>query len=66
MPPDQSVGFIAHYYTRSKEYWLRKLAKLRADTGTPFGSPEDWDNYQKILNVTDDDSVKKIWETCRG
>jgi hypothetical protein len=65
MPPTQSVGFLAHYYTRSKEYWMKKLAKLRADTGTPFGTVQDWENYQNILNVTEDDTVKKIWESCK-
>lgn len=65
IPPSQEVGFIAHYYTRSKEYWQNKLNKLRADTGTPFGTLQDWDNYQNILNVVDDETVKKIWLNCK-
>jgi len=65
MPPDQSTGFIAHYYTRSKQYWMMKLEKLRADTGTSFGTVQDWENYQNTLNVTEDETVKKIWENCK-
>jgi hypothetical protein len=65
IPPSQDVGFIAHYYTRSKEYWSNKLAKLRADTGTSFGSMQDWDHYQAILNKEDDLTVKNIWDRCK-
>lgn len=64
-PSSQEVGFIAHYYTRSREYWQNKLSKLRADTGTSFGTLQDWENYQKFLNAVDDDTVKKIWESCK-
>lgn len=66
IPPTQDIGFIAHYYTRSKEYWANKLAKLRADTGTPFGTMEDFDNHQKYLNVVDDNTVKDIWNRVKG
>lgn len=65
IPPSQDVGFIAHYYTRSREYWSNKLAKLRADTGTSFGTMQDFDNYQNILNVTEDNTVKDIWEKVK-
>ena len=33
-PPVQDVAFIAHYYTRSRSEWDRKVARGRADTGT--------------------------------
>jgi hypothetical protein len=65
IPPTQNIGFIAHYYTRSKEYWAKKLAKLRADTGTSYGSFDDFNNYQNILNVVEDETVKNIWNRCK-
>ena len=65
-PITQDVGFIAHYYTRSMEYWKNKLAKMRADTGTSFGSIEDFNNHQKYLNAVDDFRVKDIWLSCKN
>lgn len=66
IPPAQDIGFIAHYYTRSKEYWANKLAKLRADTGTPFGTMDDFNNHQSYLNVVEDNTVKDIWNRVKG
>lgn len=66
IPPAQDIGFIAHYYTRSKEYWANKLAKLRADTGTPFGTMDDFNNHQNYLNAVDDNTVKDIWNRVKG
>jgi len=65
IPPIQDIGFIAHYYTRSREYWARKLAKLRADTGTPGGKIEEFDHHQSYMNEVEDLTVKKIWEQCK-
>jgi hypothetical protein len=60
-PPTQDVGFIAHYYTRSREYWAKKLAKMRADTGTSCGSMEDFDHHQTYMNAEEELRVKDIW-----
>lgn len=65
MPPIQDVGFIAHYYTRSREYWAKKLAKLRADTGTPFGTMEEFNHHQLYMNAVEDFTVKNIWDSCK-
>lgn len=66
IPPIQDTGFIAHYYTRSREYWANKLAKLRADTGTSFGTMDDFNNHQNYLNVVEDNTVKDIWNRIKG
>lgn len=65
IPSSQDVGFIAHYYTRSREYWAKKLAKMRADTGTAFGSFTEYDHHQTYMNAVEDLSIKNIWETCK-
>lgn len=65
IPPSQNVGFIAHYYTRSRAYWAAKLAKLRADTGTPGGSLSDFDHHQTYMNAVEDLTVKNIWDQCK-
>lgn len=65
IPPSQNKGFIAHYYTRSREYWAKKCAKLRADTGTVGSTVEEFDHHQSYMNTIDDDTVKKIWEQCK-
>lgn len=61
-PPTQEVGFIAHYYTRSREYWAKKISKMRADTGTPGGTMADFDHHQTYMNAEDDFRVKNIWD----
>jgi|SRR6185436_2036660 len=63
-PITQDVGFIAHYYTRSREYWSKKISKMRADTGTSGGSLLDFDHHQSYMNTVEDLTVKNIWESC--
>ena len=62
IPSSQDVGFIAHYYTRSREYWAKKLAKMRADTGTQGGSLAEFDHHQTYMNQVEDLTVKNIWD----
>lgn len=64
-PPTQNVGFIAHYYTRSRQYWSQKIAKRRADTGTQGGTMQDFDHHQTYMNAEEDLSVKNIWDKCK-
>lgn len=64
-PPTQNVGFIAHYYTRSKEYFDRKCAKRRADTNTIGSLPEEFDHHQTYMNEVEDLTVKNIWGKCK-
>ncbi len=65
IPPSQNVGFIAHYYTRSREYWAKKCAKLRADTGTTGGKLEEFNHHQDYMNVENDLTVSNIWKTIK-
>lgn len=65
IPPSQDVGFIAHYYTRSRAYWARKCAKLRADTGTVGSTPAEFDHHQSYMNSVDDFTVKNIWDKSK-
>lgn len=64
-PISQDVGFIAHYYTRSRAYWAKKFAKMRADTGTPGGSLSDFDHHISYMNAVEDLIVKNIWDSCK-
>jgi hypothetical protein len=66
IPPSQNVGFIAHYYTRSREYWAKKCAKLRADTGTPGSTIAEFNHHQDYMNAVEDLTVKNIWDKCKG
>lgn len=65
IPPSQNVGFIAHYYTRSREYWARKCAKLRADTGTVGSTVAEFDHHQSYMNAVEDLTVKNIWDKIK-
>jgi len=66
IPPSQNRGFIAHYYTRSREYWAKKCAKLRADTGTIGSTIEEFDHHQSYMNAVEDLSVKSLWDRCNA
>jgi Domain of unknown function. len=63
IPPSQDVGFIAHYYTRSREYWAKKCAKMRADTGTVGGTLAEFDHHQSYMNAVEDFTVRDIWNS---
>ena len=65
IPPTQDTGFIAHYYTRSRDYWAIKYAKTRADTGTFGGTIADFDHHQTYMNTIEDLTVKNIWDQCK-
>lgn len=65
IPPSQDVGFIAHYYTRSREYWAKKCAKMRADTGTQGGTLAEFDHHQNYMNAVEDFTVKNIWDKIK-
>lgn len=65
IPPTQDLAFIAHYYTRSKDYYAKKIAKNRADTGTSAGKIEDYDNHQLYMNKVDDTRIKEFWEKIK-
>ena len=65
IPPSQEVGFIAHYYTRSKEYWAKKIAKQRADTGGSVGTMSDFDYHQSYMNIEDEFRVQEIWKKIK-
>lgn len=65
VPPFQDIGFIAHYYTRSKQYWANKIAKMRADTGTAVGTMADFEHHQTYLNAVEDLTIKEIWNKAK-
>lgn len=66
IPPTQNVGFIAHYYTRSKDYWAKKLAKTRADIpGVIGGALEDFEHHQSYMNKEDEFRVRDIWQLAK-
>lgn len=61
-PASQDNAFIAHYYTRSRQYFQHKLNKMRADTGTSGGTMSDFDHHQTYLNEVEDNRIKEYWE----
>lgn len=65
-PPSQNIGFIAHYYTRSRQYWAHKISKMRADTGTSGGTMADFDHHQTYMNTVEDLTVKNIWDSYKN
>lgn len=65
-PATQDIAFIAHYYTRSRQYWQHKINKLRADTGTSAGSMADFDHHQAYMNAEEDFIVRNIWNKAKN
>ncbi len=65
-PIIQDVGFIAHYYTRSKAYWDKKCAKKRADVHNAIGGlPEQWEHHQQYMNATEDNRIADFWRSIK-
>lgn len=54
------------YYTRSREYWAKKIAKGRADTNSSYDCVkqhnEVFNHHQSYMNEVEDLIVKNIWE----
>ncbi len=66
IPPTQDVGFIAHYYVRSEEYWRKKCDKLRADVAyAPGGKYEEFSHHNLYMNEVEDFTVKNIWNNIK-
>jgi hypothetical protein len=66
IPPHHDKLWIAHYFTKSKNEWLIKNAKGRADI---FGQkmPMDlFDQYDAISNVEEDRRVLELWNKANG
>jgi hypothetical protein len=61
-PPSQENAFIAHYYTRSKEHFQKKLDRKRADTGEAYGPHESYEHHNSYMNEVEDTRIKKFWE----
>ena len=80
-PPTHDAGFVAHYYTRSREEWNNKMAKGRADTGTTHMLDPHWaeaykkegietagdlfDVHNSYMNEVEDLTVSKIWKSIK-
>jgi hypothetical protein len=62
-PATYDNGAVYHYFTRSKEWWMKKISRVRADTNTPGSeiySAEQFDREQKELNEIEDYTVANI------
>ena len=78
-PQLHDVGFIAHYYTRSREEWNKKIEKRRADTGETLNLDSHWkaalddegvdtagdlfDVHNSYMNEVQDLTVADIWNS---
>lgn len=61
-PHTQNKIFIPHYYTKSKEEWIKKNLKGRADipgVKIPF---EMYDSVNSFANEVDDFRLKDFWD----
>ena len=65
IPPSQDFCFIAHYFTRSKQYWSNKIKKMRADTGTSGGTMEDFDHHQTYMNAVQDTRIADFYKSIK-
>jgi hypothetical protein len=61
VPHTQNKLFVAHYISKSKEEWIYKNNKLRADTGTRM-DPSLFEGHQKFCNEVEDFRIKEFWE----
>lgn len=60
-PHSQNKLFVAHYISKSKEEWVFKNNKLRADTGTRM-DPALFEAHQKFCNEIEDTRIKEFWQ----
>lgn len=60
-PHTQNKLFVAHYIAKSKEEFITKNNKLRADTGTRC-DPKVFDLYRTYCNEVEDTRIKDFWE----
>jgi len=61
IPHSQNKIFVAHYISKSKEEWVYKNNKLRADTGTRM-DPTLFEAHQSFCNEVEDTRIKEFWE----
>lgn len=62
VPPLHDVMWIAHYTNKSKEEWIIKNSKGRADI---FGAKmpfDQFDEYEKLCNVKSECRVFELWQ----
>ena len=62
-PITQKKGFIAHYYTRAYNTWIKKCNKKRADTGGVIDV--NMFNIDTVLNDVEDLRIKEFWEKIK-
>lgn len=61
VPPSHDVLWVAHYINKSKEEWLVKNAKGRADIFGEKMPSTIFDDYEKISNVEKEERVLELW-----
>ncbi len=66
IPPVHDKMWIAHYFTKSREEWLVKNAKGRADIFGQKMPMELFDDYDKISNVEKETRVLELWNKANG
>lgn len=60
-PHTQNKIFVAHYISKSREEWIHKNNKMRADTGTRM-DPTLFEAHQTFCNEVEDTRIKEFWE----
>lgn len=65
IPPSQNIIWCGHYYTKSKEEWLYKVSKGRADVQGVHIPTTDFDLYKDTCNVVKELRVLELWEKAK-
>jgi hypothetical protein len=60
-PPLHDIMWVAHYTNKSKEEWLIKNAKGRADIDGAFIPTTQFDEYESVCNEIQELRVLELW-----
>jgi hypothetical protein len=65
-PPLHDVLWVAHYTNKSKEEWMIKNSKGRADIFGMKMPLEQFDQYESMCNVRREERVLELWKAANG
>lgn len=66
VPPVHDTLWVAHYINKSREEWLIKNSKGRADIYGEKMPSNIFDDYERISNVEKEERVLELWNKANG
>lgn len=66
IPPVHDVLWVAHYFTKSKEEWMVKNAKGRADVFGEKMPMKMFEDFENISNVEKETRVLELWNKANS